>query len=40
MMLPGIKINTGPTDYIPVKQAQLVRFDGVHWVRFGEIFGR
>jgi len=37
MMLPGIKINTGPKDYLPVKQVQLVRFDGERWVRFGEI---
>jgi hypothetical protein len=39
MMLPGIKINTGPKDYLPVKQVQLVRFDGERWVRFGEIVG-
>jgi len=38
-MLPGIKINTGPKDYLPVKQVQLVRFDGERWVRFGEIVG-
>ena len=40
MMLPGIKINTGPRDYLPVEQVQLVRFDGERWVRFGEIVGR
>jgi branched-chain amino acid transport system substrate-binding protein len=40
MMLPGIKINTGPKDYVPVKQAQLMRFDGERWVRFGNILGR
>jgi branched-chain amino acid transport system substrate-binding protein len=40
MMLPGIKINTGPKDYLPVEQAQLMRFDGERWVRFGEIVGR
>jgi len=40
MMLPGIKINTGPKDYVPVKQAQLMRFDGERWVRFGDILGR
>ena len=37
MMLPGIRINTGPKDYLPVKQVQLVRFDGERWARFGEI---
>ena len=37
MLLPGIKVNTGPTDYYPVKQMQLMRWDGTRWVRFGEI---
>ena len=40
MMLSGIKINTGPKDYLPVEQAQLMRFDGERWVRFGDILGR
>ena len=40
MMLPGIKINTGPKDYLPVEQAQLMRFDGERWMRFGDIIGR
>ena len=40
IMLPGIKINTGPKDYLPVEQAQLMRFDGERWVRFGDIIGR
>lgn len=33
MLLPGIKINTSPTDYQPIKQAQLRRFDGTFWVK-------
>jgi ABC-type branched-subunit amino acid transport system substrate-binding protein len=40
MLLPGIKINTSPTDYFPIKQVQLMRFDGKQWVRFGEVMGR
>jgi ABC-type branched-subunit amino acid transport system substrate-binding protein len=36
MMLPGIKLNTSSTDYTPIKQVQLRRFDGKTWVRFGE----
>ncbi len=36
MMLPGIKLNTGPTDYTPIKQMQLRRFDGKTWVRLPE----
>jgi branched-chain amino acid transport system substrate-binding protein len=37
MLLPGIKINTSPTDFYPIEQLQLQRFDGKNWVRFGEI---
>ena len=36
MLLPGIKINTGPTDYQPIRQAQLQRFDGNRWVKVGK----
>jgi ABC-type branched-subunit amino acid transport system substrate-binding protein len=38
LLLPGIKINTGPTDFYPVEQEQLARFDGERWVLFGEIY--
>jgi len=38
--LPGIKINTSPTDYAPIESVQLIRFDGKQWVRFGEILGK
>ena len=37
MLLPGITINTGPTDYAPVKQMQMMRFTGEHWKLFGPI---
>ncbi len=37
MLLPGIKVNTSPTDYYPVQQLQLMRFDGKRWVRLGEL---
>ena len=40
MMLPGIRINTGPTDYYPIEQVQLIRFDGKTWVRFGDVMSR
>jgi hypothetical protein len=36
MMLPGIKLNTSPTDYTPIKQMNLRRFDGKTWVRLPE----
>jgi branched-chain amino acid transport system substrate-binding protein len=37
LLLPGIRINTSPTDYRVIRQAQLQRFDGKQWVRFGEM---
>ena len=37
MLLPGITINTGPTDYAPLKQMQMMRFTGAHWKLFGPI---
>jgi branched-chain amino acid transport system substrate-binding protein len=40
MLLPGIKINTSPTDFYPVDQIQLARFDGKRWVLFGEVLGK
>jgi hypothetical protein len=38
MLLPGIRVNTSPTDFYPLEQMQLARFDGERWVLFGEIF--
>src|SRR5258707_1676205 len=37
MLLPGIKVNTSPTDHIPVEQMQFMRFSGRTWERFGEL---
>jgi branched-chain amino acid transport system substrate-binding protein len=37
MLLPGVKINTGPTDFAPLKQMQMERFDGERWELFGPI---
>lgn len=31
MVMPGLVINTSPTDYQPLKSVVLVRFDGKHW---------
>jgi branched-chain amino acid transport system substrate-binding protein len=39
MLLPGIKVNTSPTDYYPLEQLQLMRFTGEFWERFGEVLG-
>jgi branched-chain amino acid transport system substrate-binding protein len=37
MLLPGIAINTSPTNFAPIRQAQLRRFDGERYVPFGPI---
>jgi branched-chain amino acid transport system substrate-binding protein len=39
MLLPGIKINTSPTDYFPVEQMQMSRFNGDHGELFGSAIG-
>ena len=38
LLLPGIKINTSPTDHAPIEQEQLAKFDGERWVTFGELY--
>ena len=37
MLLPGITINTGPNDFAPLKQMQMMRFSGERWQLFGPI---
>jgi len=37
MLLPGITANTSPTDFAPVKQVQMAKFDGQRWNLFGEL---
>jgi branched-chain amino acid transport system substrate-binding protein len=39
MLLPGIRINTSPTDYFPVEQMQMSRFNGDHGELFGSVIG-
>jgi branched-chain amino acid transport system substrate-binding protein len=38
MLLPGIAINTSPTDFAPIKQMQMEKFNGERWELFGPIF--
>ncbi len=38
LLLPGIKVNTSPTDHAPIEQEQLAKFDGERWVPFGEMY--
>ncbi len=35
--LPGMTLNTSPTDYVPMKQLQLQKWNGKTWDRFGEL---
>ncbi len=37
LALPGITINTSPTDYYPIQAVQLARFKGESWELFGDI---
>ncbi len=37
LLLPGIKVNTSPTDFYPIEQQMLARFDGKEWKNFGEL---
>jgi branched-chain amino acid transport system substrate-binding protein len=37
MLLPGIAINTRATDFYPIKQMQMTKFNGEHWERIGPV---
>jgi branched-chain amino acid transport system substrate-binding protein len=37
MLLPGITVNTSPTDYRSIKQMQFQYFDGKNWVLSGDL---
>jgi branched-chain amino acid transport system substrate-binding protein len=37
MLLPGITLSTGATDFAPIKQMQLEKFDGTTWKLFGNV---
>jgi branched-chain amino acid transport system substrate-binding protein len=37
LLLPGIKIDTSPTDFHPIKQNQMIKFGGERWEYFGPI---
>jgi branched-chain amino acid transport system substrate-binding protein len=38
-LLPGVKVNTSPTDFAPLSQLQLMRFKGQTWELFGDVIG-
>src|SRR3984885_11692760 len=37
LLLPGIRLQTSPSDLRPIKQMRLVRFDGERYVLFGDV---
>jgi ABC-type branched-subunit amino acid transport system substrate-binding protein len=37
MLLPGMAINTSPTDYFPIEQLQLIQFDGQAYQRIDKV---
>ena len=37
VLLPGVTINTSPTDFAPISQLQLQRFKGERWELFGDV---
>jgi branched-chain amino acid transport system substrate-binding protein len=37
VLLPGIKINTAPDNFRPIKQMRLVQFDGRIWQQIGDV---
>jgi len=37
VLLPGVMINTSPSDFAPISQLQLERFKGERWELFGDV---
>jgi hypothetical protein len=36
-LLPGVTLNTSPTDFAPIEQLQMMRFEGENWKLFGDV---
>jgi branched-chain amino acid transport system substrate-binding protein len=37
VLLPGIKVNTSPTNFHPIRQMQLQKWEGKNWKLFGSV---
>jgi branched-chain amino acid transport system substrate-binding protein len=37
LLLPGITVNTSPTNHLPIRQFRLQRFNGENWELFGDV---
>ena len=40
ILLPGIKVNTSPTDFYPIEQQMMAKFDGKEWKNFGDLLDK
>ena len=40
VLLPGININTSPSDYAPIEAIQLIQFDGQKYKPIGNVIGK
>jgi branched-chain amino acid transport system substrate-binding protein len=38
MGLPGMRVNTSPTNFSPIRQESLASFNGASWEMFGELY--
>lgn len=38
-LLPGIAVDTAPSDFHPIEQLRMMRFSGDHWELFGPVIG-
>ncbi len=39
LLLPGIKVNTSPTNYHTISQVRMMRWNGKSWEQFGDVVG-
>ncbi|MGD0433138.1 MAG: hypothetical protein ABSA58_18800, partial [Acetobacteraceae bacterium] len=39
LLLPGIRVNTSPTNYHTIGQVQMMRWAGKSWDLFGDVLG-
>jgi branched-chain amino acid transport system substrate-binding protein len=37
MLLPGVKVSTGPKQFFPIREMQLAKFNGKIWELFGDV---
>jgi branched-chain amino acid transport system substrate-binding protein len=37
MLYPGVRVRTSPTNYRPIRQLYLNKFNGQEWIKFGDV---